>query len=548
MKIKFKENKLLSKENFKETLLKALKNLSDYEMSEFLFEKEFQKAYIKFMEEVVDSIIQGIALKINVEPKNIKKSYKFKNLTLLKASNGMIDEDSLLLKSLWEKLKEKYTKAINIFKKFFFNNGKPLEPMKIKDNVNYNPETMNILKDKQWNNIENGIVDYLKDTIKNPEEEFTIRAGMFGLLRKKMDDEGISIDDQKKMSYDDLVEKFGTKINDTEKIKKELIKEKQLKESIEYAKNHAAEYLSIKDGELKNKLVKMMRKQIVGGLEDGISKEEMISRLYWIDPEDELGKRFNDDTIAAWNRDLRRIVISEFSYASNNGYLAANKDDVKDGGKVYFVFNGQYNPQEKPNRPCNLYLGKIGVLVDNPQSTEDTNDTFADYAIWYGKNNVGRKEKEWWFCIPVHCHCTHYWERINPETQKYNEEIGKIEYKTDEVKKSTEISIDNIDWKQIKAKPIEEQLPELIKKVKTELKINFPIIVRLYKEHEEGKEIRSLHDEGIIIIYENSPDPILDFYHELGHLYYHISEVEKNKSLISLLNNIKNKIEQENKK
>lgn len=546
MKIKFKENKLLSKENFKETLLKAIKKIDEYEMSEFLFEKEFQKAYIKFMEEVVDSIIQGIALKINVDPKNIKKSYKFKNLTLLKASNGMINEDSLLLKSLWEKLKEKYTKAINIFKKFFFNKGEPLEPMKIKGNVNYNSETMNILKDKQWNNIENGIVDYLKDTVKNPEEEFTIRAGMFGLLRKKMDDEGISIDDQKKMSYDDLVEKFGTKINDTGKIKKELIKEKQLKESIEYAKNHAAEYLSIKDGELKNKLVKMMRKQIVGGLEDGISKEEMISRLYWIDPEDELGKRFNDDTVAAWNRDLRRICVTEFSYASNNGYLAANKDDAKEGEKVYFVFNGQYNPQEKSNRPCNLYLGKIGVLVDQPQSTEDTNDILADYAIWYGKNNVGRKEKEWWFCVPVHCNCTHHWERINPETQKYNEEIGKIEYKT--IEKSTEISIDNIDWKQIKAKPIEEQLPELIKKVKTELKINFPIIVRLYKEHEEGKEVRSLHDEGIIIIYENSPDPILDFYHELGHLYYHISEVEKNKSLTSLLNNIKNKIEQENKK
>ena len=538
MKIKFKENNFLNKNNFHETLEKALKNLDDYEFSEFLFEKEWQLAYIKFIEEIVDSIVQGLALNLNVDPLKINKAFHIPALTLLKTSQGDISAGSFLYKSLWQKLKEAYKKSTNVFKKFFFNKGKPLKPMKIKGQTIYNPETKKDLTKEEWKNIEDGVIDYLKDTLKDPNEEIAIRSGLFGLLKKKMDDEKISKKKQKKMSYDNLIEKFGPEINDTEKVYKKISKEKNMKATIDYAKKHGAEFLSIDDGKLKNKIVSMFRKQIVGGLEDGISAQEMISRLYWIDPSDELGKRFNEETINAYNRNLRRIVLTEMSFASNNGYLAANKDDAKKEEKLYFVYSGQYNPREKAGEPCNIWIGKIGLLVDNPQGNDSTDDKYADFLIWEGKTNVGRKHNNWWFTVPSHPWCQHFWERIYPEFQQWNEEIGSIEFKT--MEKSKNFSLDNIEWKKNKLNPVKKNLPELVKKIKKELKIDFPIIIRLYKKHKNGSDIRSMHDEGIIFLYESTPDWIGDTVHEIGHLYFHLMEISKNKKIITQLNKIKN--------
>lgn len=425
MKIKFKETELLTQNNFQDILIKAVDNLDNYELSEYRFEREYQQAFIKYLENIVEQMVVGLSLKLDVNPLEIRKSYKFSMMTLLKTAEGQFSEESFLLKSLWKELRDKYTKALTNFKKFF-SKFKPLQPMKISGKLIYNPETKDDLTFDEYRNIENGVMDYLKDTIGDPNEELIIRAGLFGILKKKMEDDDISKDRQKQMSYDDIYERYGDFVSDTNQAKKELIKEKQMKRAVDYARKHAAEYLSIEDGELKNKIVKMFKKQIVGGLEDGISKREMLSRLYWIDPSDELGKRFSEETINAWNRDLRRIAITEYSFATNEGYLAAVKDDAKRGEKLYFVYSGRYNPQEKPNEPCNIYLGKIGLMVDEPQDSDYSTDSNADYLIWSGKTNIGRKKADWWFCIPTHPHCF-----INPRIPVYTSQgykaISRIE-------------------------------------------------------------------------------------------------------------------------
>jgi len=684
MKIKFKETKLINQSNFQTTLIKAVNNINSYELSEYRFEQDYQLAFIKYMEEIVDSMVTGLALKLDVNPLEIRKSYRFSQLTLLKASQGKLSEESFLLKSIWQDLKDKYTKAISNFQKFF-SKFKPLQPMKLSGRLVYNPETKKDLTFDEYRNIETGVMDYLKDSIGDPDEELVVRAGLFALLKKKMEDDNISIEKQKQMSYDNIYDRYGDFVNDTTKAKKELLKEKQMGKAIEYAKKHAAEYLSIEDGELKNKIVKMFKKQIVGGLEDGLTKQEMLSRLYWIDPSDVLGKRFNEETVNAWNRDMRRICITEYSFATNEGYLAAVKDDAKKGEKLYFVYSGRYNPQEKPNEPCNSFLGKVCLLVDEPQASDDSTDPLADFLIWSGKTNVGRRHNEWWICCPTHPHCTHHWSKINPEFQEWDpttesielkefgksfndeeldlikndpvkkiinfegykiavewkkgetrqypgspyknlmhydygylkntdspdgEEIDiclnkpikqkktiymlfqKLDNKFDELKfgigfststefknayiktmtkgmfggivslslkkfkdemkfyfrkkelsKSKESYIDNIEWNKDKAKEIKQNISLMIKKVKNYLNIETPIIVRLYKEHSKGKEIRSMHDEGIIIIYQSSPDYIFDFLHELGHFYYHYINLDDNKEVLNKLSEIKKQIE-----
>ena len=150
----------------------------------------------------LDSIFQ--ALKLNVDPTNIHKSFKVSLHTLQKAANGETDlsRDPLFLKSLFSRLKDKFTITKDWFKKFGFNKGKPLEPLQIKGKLTYNPETGKPLTNDEWKNLTDQIVDFLGDKIGNIEEEAMVRAGLFGKLMQKMEEEGIRVDDQKKTSYD----------------------------------------------------------------------------------------------------------------------------------------------------------------------------------------------------------------------------------------------------------------------------------------------------------------------------------------------------------
>ena len=432
MKILFKQNKTIKKDNFFEILQKAISNIESNEESEYLFEREYIETYLKLLNDIFNSIIDGLALKINVDPTLIRKSFKFNSLTLIKASDNEITEKALLLKSLWTDLRDKYKKSLPDYKKYF-SKYKPLEPMKLNSSFIYNPNTKNNLTTDEWKELENGVVTSLKNSIGNADEELVVRAGLFGLLKRLMDEENIPKEKQKKTSYDELMERYGTFLSDKNKAKTELFKKKQMKKTIEYAQEHAAQYLSIRDdyktptGEnLKNRIINIFRKQIAGGLQDGISKQEMISRLYWIDPSDQLGKRFNEDTITAYNRDLARIVNTEFAFANNEAYLAATKDEAKKDEKLYFVFAGRHNPKEKPNEACNRFLGKVALLVDEPKGDDTSFDPNAQYLIWSGKTNVGRKGNDLWFCIPVHPNCVHNLERIYPEFQEYDKEHGII--------------------------------------------------------------------------------------------------------------------------
>jgi hypothetical protein len=447
LNLKIKIHKSYEK-NFFEILQKAIKNLDDLEYSEFKWVKEYQSALLHYLEDLIDNILIGLTLKLHVDPKEVKKSFRFSMYNLLKAYQNDIGEDELLLKSLWTELRDKYKKAIKKYKKFNFAK-KPLEPMQIKNKVLYNPEKKELMTNSDWLGFEKDVVNYFKDSI-DLEDETIVRAGLFGLLRMKMDKEGIPVKKQRNMSYDEVIDHFGEEINEPSYIKREISKNEKLKQSIKFAKENAAKYLAIdgRKGEVYDRIVDIVRKQIVSGLGDGITKQQMISRLYHVDLDDELGKDLNQYTRNAYNRDLRRIVLTEFNMAFSNGLLAAELDDSKETKeKKYFVYAGQYNPKEKANEPCNIWLGRVCLLVDEPKNNDKIKDEYAEFAIWVGKDAVGKK----WIAIPSHPHCTHYWERFYPEFQQWNSETNSIEWK---VEKSFEDEKLNL----IKNDPIKKEI------------------------------------------------------------------------------------------
>ena len=411
-------------------LIKAEKKIKERNFSEFKWINEYQDALIKYVELVFKAIGEGLALKLDVNPKDLKKSIRINVDTLIKIVEEETPHD-LFYKSLFSDLRKKYGVATRFFEKYGFNKGKPLAPIKFKGKITYNPETKDALTNEEWSQVTDDVVEFLDDKIGDLEEETVVRSGLFGKLAQMMDEEGIPAKEQKKMSFSDIEKKFGKVPLDIKKAKRQFEMKDPEVAAIEYAQQKAGEYLSIEEGSLKSSIVNAVRKQIVGGLQDGISKQEMAQRLFWIDPRDVLGTEYNKDTIDAINRDWRRIAITEMSFAFNNGYMVSKKvaNDER-GKKTYLVFSGGIvkNSSDK----CIDSRGEIVLVVDKPLTNDKIKDPYAKRAVWPGKNNVGRSESNWWIAIPMHPNCIHYWEEIDPTEQYWDEETEGILFKEDE--------------------------------------------------------------------------------------------------------------------
>jgi hypothetical protein len=410
-------------------MFKAEAQIGDREMHPFRWVREYQEALIAHVEETVRAVAIGLAIKLGVDPNLLKKSVDV-DLDVLKsaaAGESLGDPDDLMLKSILSRLKSKYKDALTRFKKFNINNNKPLAPMEIDGKITYNPKTGKPLTAGEWDTITNSVVDFLDTHIGGLEEETVVRAGLFGLLAKKMEDDGIGLDDSRRMSWDDVSAKY--RVPETLKeARQEYGAGKAFTNAIAYAQAHAAKDLAIDDGTLKNKVVGMVRANITAGLQEGLSPQQMAQRLFWIDPSDEVGRQFDDKTVDAINRDWRRVAITETAAAFSNGYTAAVAES-RPGKASYFIYGGRVNPDEGGNEPCNKFIGVVVRYYDKPLADDVIDDPHARYAIWPGKNNVGRRKGEQWICIPTHPHCKHFWLSFDPETQEWDPEVNKVIFK-----------------------------------------------------------------------------------------------------------------------
>ena len=238
----------------------------------------------------------------------------------------------------------------------------------------------------------------------------------------------------KNMSYSQLEKKFGKIPQKSVDARKKFHFKDKEKQALDWAENNASEYLSIKDGKLRNTIVTDTRQTIASGIKDGLSPEQLASELYWATPEKRKKKAAGHEKYKnpnEWALNFSRIALTESKTAKSNGYLLAKKmEDPKK--KTYFVYAGRNNPQEKADESCNKYLGKVFLLVDEPRDSEivkKKEDQFADYYIWPGKTNIGRKTANHWGCIPTHPNCTHYWLAVDPQVMEFDSSINKLVFK-----------------------------------------------------------------------------------------------------------------------
>lgn len=433
--IKIPKHLIRYEDNVQSLLIKAAKSIEDYNISEYKYFNEYSEALIKYVETVFKQIAVSIALELDVDPTELKKSVKVSLFTLNKIISG--DNDQILLhKSLFTKLKTKYKFLSEWMKQFKFNKGQALQPFKFKNKIKYNPETGAPLTNREWKSITNDIVKFLGKSIGSVEEEMVVRASLMGKLTKQMEKEGLTEKKIQSMSYNQLQKKYGILPSTVQGAKDKYGLSLQESNAIKWARNNAANYISPNvDSKLKTKIVSSIRDTITKGLKDKLTPTQMVSELYWVDPtkkgkEKEKQKYTNANE---WGLDFRRQALTEMKMANSNAYLLASRKEEKKKD-LYFVFSGPVNPKEPPDEICNKYIGKIFKWSDVPLDDEIVNkkdDPFADYYIWPGKDNIGRKGNNVWGCIPMHPHCVHYWLKTDPQVMEWDPSIGKLVFRED---------------------------------------------------------------------------------------------------------------------
>jgi hypothetical protein len=509
-----------SQTNFKDLLLKATSILDKYDYSDFLWVKEYQESMLEYNETIIKNIADAIAIKFGVDPKSIHKSMKFSINLLKDISEEKHIKSGFFYKSTWDAIKRKLLKIMTKFNKFnITKSDKAIEPLKIKGKI---LNTKKALTDKEWREIFNILDIYLDDA--DLARIIIDNAMLFGILRQKMEAENIPIEIQKNMTWDEAKIKYWQELDSAKNTKQVIEKNEQTKKALEYARAKAGEYLSIDSGHLRNRIVNGVRKQITEGIQNQKEPQEVISSLYWEDYN--LSGTLNQDSIEAINRDFRRIALTEFSYAMNEGYIATWKE--KKGNKpLYFVHTISRGACEY----CRNFNGTIVKYSEKSLDSDICTDKYAKYWIWSGKNNVGRRAKNYWLAIPLHPWCQCNYIQIDPDIEIYHKDYGKLlkeakSFNTTNDLIKNDVFVANIEWDKNKELTIQKEIKTLIKKVRTLVPFKDKIIIHLYKNGENNQVGEC--GEGIINIYGNGGDWRDTFLHELGHQIYKFLELDKN--------------------
>jgi hypothetical protein len=374
------------------------------ERPKFKFVDEFLKDADSYIYTVLHDCVEMVAQKyLGAEKMYFTKSFEYEI-----PESGLVK--AMDLSEFVNKMRPFFRKAKGYFGR------KKTEPLKINKKVMYNPVTGKLLTNAEFEQIANDITEFLGDRLNGTDEEIAVKSAFMGLLQRKFEQKGISHEKTKNMSYAELNEKYGVPSTIAELTEKEKLKpDSQIVRAVEFAKENAGNLLRVPQGRIRNALVDAVRQQIVQGLQENLSPQELSQRLFYTDTSDQLPANLREANINAINRDWRRVARTELSIAMNNGYLLSVADSAEPGEKKYVYYDGHFSIDDKFGSPtdCNKWLGTICLLSESPRrSGRLTGDPFAKFVVWPGKTNTDKGKTP---SIPSHPHCLHWWSEINPQ-------------------------------------------------------------------------------------------------------------------------------------
>jgi hypothetical protein len=151
-------------------------------------------------------------------------------------------------------------------------------------------------------------------------------------------------------------------------------------DAMHFAKHHAGSRIALQDTKFKEGVKTLVMRAV----HERWTSQELAARLF--------------STFGEYNRDWRRIALTELSEALSNGYLAGlNEGDRVEG---ISAVNACRHCQQKIN-------GKVYEYSKVPRWDE------PDKYVWIGKSNFGRKVAQYVACVPLHPSCRCRWQRMS---------------------------------------------------------------------------------------------------------------------------------------
>jgi hypothetical protein len=280
----------------------------------------------------------------------------------------------------------------------------------------------------EWNTINQSLDRYWQKEANRITGDVSAKAFMLGRetagfrMKKKPY--------QNKSLYQVVTEQFKDGIPESieEAYKKYDFKDSE-KKILNRAFSNTAMYVTQANNDIKEGI-----RQIVNqGIEEGKSNTEIASDLYWGVEKDEAN--MNKYTAESLKRSWNRVAQTEMAMIYEAGVLASHESEamtsIKDPSRAqYFVRTGGTCEWCRSVRGTVVRLIPSDIAADisgESLKSAGIDDANTDIAIWPGKNNVGREQKDWLIACPAHPYNVATFVPINLKTEFYNPKTDDIE-------------------------------------------------------------------------------------------------------------------------
>lgn len=246
----------------------------------------------------------------------------------------------------------------------------------------YNPKTGKPLTQKEWKQVVGAIDNYLGSKTEDLAERATMRAAAVGAVLNRLEKEGTDVE---KLTLKDVRRYLPKKA-------KFLDVQKQMKWRPEAAAN-----LKYRIDNLGNYITSLnddMRADIKGILIEGLAQQKDVGEI----------ERDLFDAHSEWNRDWKRIAMTETQNSVTDGHMVHEISMSEKGELMYMI-------GVSGGKACKICLrdinNKVVRLLPKPPAggNEYIDDPYTNAAIWVGKNSIGHTAKETWTCVTRHPHC-----------------------------------------------------------------------------------------------------------------------------------------------
>jgi hypothetical protein len=245
--------------------------------------------------------------------------------------------------------------------------GRILSIFGYKGKIVYSPETGEPLKNKDFDNLIEGIQNFLNRNTKDISKQILLDSVTVGKLLKRMakyqssaEMERLRLDDLKYRgkTFDWIREDFK---NLTTVLGEPFTRSEMARYQV--ATDYVAQLVTKTNDNIRNEI----KDTILSGIQNKRTKGQVSQDLF--------------NRLGSMNRDWKRIADTEIVNTSNLAGILEDVNNTPKGEKVYFKRYELPGCCEK----CEKVNGKIVLWSDTPLADDKIKDDYADTAIWEGK-------------------------------------------------------------------------------------------------------------------------------------------------------------------